>query len=203
VNEVKVSDFLNKVQTFSLKEMEYNFFEMITSPDFDLNQIVKRGIMFKAASAKISNPKETKKNIAKSLNVSERTLQRYANDLNFTSFKKNKATTHVYIVLLLPKIRVKCLYCSFIAKNKSGLAAHTRSKHLEALAKITQNRTNVSENTKDNSALLKNFSNKKREPLKKTFNKKEELGLGKEEEEETPVNVLDFLVNNPVKSSEN
>ena len=165
---------------------------MITSSDFDLNQIVKRGIMFKAASAKIANPKETKKNIAKSLNVSERTLQRYATDLNFTSFKKNKPTTH-----LEP---TKCFYCSFIAKNKSGLAAHTRSKHLEELA----NRTTLSDNTKDNSASLKKKETKnKREPLRRPLHlkNKEKLGLGKEEEEEekeeeeegNPLNVLNFL----------
>jgi hypothetical protein len=45
------------VLLFLAKEMEYKFFEMITAPDLDLNQIVKRGIMFKAASAKILNPK--------------------------------------------------------------------------------------------------------------------------------------------------
>jgi hypothetical protein len=155
--------------------MEYKFFDLITSPEFDLNQIVKRGIMFKAASAKIANPKETKKNIAKSLNVSERTLQRYANDLNFTSFKKNKTTSHFE--------PIKCLYCSFIAKNKSGLGAHTRSKHLEELAKVSQNRTKVSETEK------------------KKKKKKEELGLGDLESrsnnfelgEEEEVNVLDFI----------
>ena len=142
--------------------MEYKFFDLITSPEFDLNQIVKRGIMFKAASAKIANPKETKKNIAKSLNVSERTLQRYANDLNFTSFKKNKTTSHFD--------PIKCLYCSFIAKNKSGLGAHTRSKHLKELAEIGQNRTELA-------------------PLKMIKKpKKEKLGMGEEKE-----NVLSFI----------
>ena len=134
---------------------------MIMSSELDLNQIVKRGIMFKAASAKIANPKETKKNIAKSLNVSERTLQRYANDLNFTSFKKNKATTHFE-----PS---KCLYCSFVAKNKSGLGAHTRSKHLEELA---------NQPTMSNNAMKKerDLPKKTRESKKN----KETLGMGDE-----------------------
>lgn len=162
--------------------MENKFFEMISSSELDLNQLVKKGIMFKAASAKIANPKETKKNIAKSLNVSERTLQRYASDLNFTTFKKHKPTSHF--------TPIKCLYCSFIAKNKSGLGAHTRSRHLEELASTTQNQPTVTDFGS------KKETKKKRDPLK---NKevKESIGLGKVDEEEKepekPFNVLDFI----------
>jgi hypothetical protein len=147
--------------------MEFKFFEMITTPDLDLNQIVKKGIMLKAASAKINNPKETKKNIAKSLNVSERTLQRYASDLNFIDFKKNKTKTHFE--------PVKCLYCDFIAKNKGGLGAHTRSKHLSELAEISQNQTEL---TKNASSLSTPFKIQKKPKKASESKNSEKLGMG-------------------------
>ena len=103
--------------------MDSHLLELLVNTNIDFNAITKKGILLKAVQAKIDNPKETKQNIANNLNVSTRTLQRYANEYNFNDFKKQKNKTTFN--------PVKCNHCEFISKSISGVKSHERAKHLK------------------------------------------------------------------------
>ena len=109
----------------SFLEYTKNYTSPVNENMRTLGNFYKMAMIDKAMSLKTENPKMTKKDIAKSLVVSERTLQRYSNDINETMFQKKKVKT-----IFNPQ---KCEYCDFIAKNKSGVKAHERSKHLEEI----------------------------------------------------------------------
>ena len=108
--------------------MDSQLLEFLVNSNIDFNAITKKGILLKAVQEKIDNPKETKKNIANNLNVSTKTLQRYANEFNFTDFKKQKNKT-----VFSP---AKCDHNEFISKSVSGLKSHERSKHLDKIVTI-------------------------------------------------------------------
>ena len=78
--------------------MDSQLLELLVNTNIDFNAITKKGILLKAVQAKIDNPKETKQNIANNLNVSTRTLQRYANEYNFNDFKKQKKKQHLILL---------------------------------------------------------------------------------------------------------
>ena len=120
--------------------MDSQLLEFLVNSNIDFNAITKKGILLKAVQAKIDNPKETKQNIANNLNVSTRTLQRYANEYNFTDFKKQKNKT-----AFAP---AKCDHCEFISKSVSGLKSHERAKHLDKI--VDKNQTSLSENDSKN-----------------------------------------------------
>ena len=149
--------------------MDSHLLELLVNTDIDFNAITKKGILLKAVQAKIDNPKETKQNIANNLNVSTRTLQRYANEYNFNDFKKQKNKTTFN--------PVKCDHCEFISKSISGVKSHERAKHLDKIVDKNytikdQKETRLSEN-------VSNLHKKRSSNLRKN---KEETGFGEEEQ---------------------
>lgn len=77
-----------------------------------LGNFYKMAMIDKAMNIKTENPKMTKKDIAKNLDVSERTLQRYSNDIIETMFEKKKIKLYlkihrnVNIVILFQRINL-------------------------------------------------------------------------------------------------
>jgi hypothetical protein len=127
----------------SFLEYTKNYTSPVNENMRTLGNFYKMAMIDKAMSMKTENPKMTKKDIAKSLDVSERTLQRYSNDINETMFQKKKVKT-----IFNPQ---KCEYCDFIAKNKSGVKAHERSKHLEEITNkkcVEKETTKIQKQTK-------------------------------------------------------
>lgn len=96
-----------------------------------LNSFYKAAFLEKALSYKLDNPKMTKKNIAKNLNISERTLSRYSIDVNEEVFQKK--------TIKIINDSQTCNYCEFVSKNKAGLSAHSRIKHKEQFNQIKYN----------------------------------------------------------------
>ena len=142
-DQPKVAQLPKAETKFIFKKMDSQLLEFLVNSNIDFNAITKKGILLKAVQAKIDNPKETKKNIANNLNVSTKTLQRYANEFNFTDFKKQKNKT-----VFEP---VKCDHCEFISKSVPGLKSHERAKHLDKIVTIKdQNQISLSENVSKN-----------------------------------------------------
>jgi len=88
-----------------------------------LNTFYKLATLDRALSIKLDNPKTTKKDVAKQLNISEKTLQRYSSEINEEVFQKRKQKTS-----FKPS---KCHSCDFVSKNTAGMLAHTRAKHID------------------------------------------------------------------------
>ena len=128
-----------------------NFTTPVNENKKSLDKFYKMATLDKAMSLKIDNPKLTKKEVAKSLSISERTLQRYSNDINESMFAKKKIKTKFN-----PQ---KCEHCEFISKNKAGLMAHERSKHLELLTKKIAEEKN--ERSSKESVSIQKVENKK------------------------------------------
>ena len=93
-----------------------------------VNSFYKAAYLEKALSYKLDNPKMSKKNIAKNLNLSERTLSRYSSDINEEVFQKK--------TIKLIDDPQTCSYCNFVSKNKAGLSAHSRNRHKEQYNQI-------------------------------------------------------------------
>ena len=103
-----------------------------------LNDFYKVATLSNALNLKLENPKMTKKDVAKNLHISERTLQRYSSDINKEVFQKKKVKNSYN-----PQ---NCTYCQFISKSKSGLSAHIRTKHKNEYIQNRQNQVKYTQN---------------------------------------------------------
>ena len=106
----------------SFLEYTKNLTSPVNQKVTNISDFNKMAILDKVSTLKIDNPKLTKKEIAKQVGVSDRTLLRYATELGENVYQKRNSKR-----FLEPS---QCPNCEFIAKNKTGLQAHIRSKHL-------------------------------------------------------------------------
>ena len=177
--------------TFSFLEYTKNFISPVNQKVTNISDFNKLAILDKFSTLKIENPKLTKKEIAKQLGVSDRTLLRYATELGENIYQKRNSKR-----CLNPS---KCSNCDFIAKNKTGLQAHIRSKHLHINRqnKIKKENTSILDKsvesspevntlqvgleTKNKSPLLENkFKNRRKLKNKSDENLEENMGCGEE-----------------------
>ncbi len=156
------------MSVISFLEYTKNYTSPVNKHITNITDFNKLAILDKVSSLKIANPKITKKEISKQVGISDRSLLRFSNDLGENIYQKRKIKK-----ILDPS---NCSECDFIAKNKTGLQSHFRSKH------VFQNKTK-SDKIRQNQTTLKTTEKPKKK--KKESVPEEKLGLGKEDEVKT------------------
>ena len=139
--------------------LQYTMDSKINENVNSLNTFYKVAMLDKALSLKLENPKMNKQEVANNLNISLKTLSRYSDDLNEQVFKNRKRKNNYN-----PQ---KCFYCDFNTKNKPGLTAHIRCKHLNEYISSRQNRDQIETNrdnleTKESLGIMDKMSKKSR-----------------------------------------
>lgn len=120
---------------YSFLEYTKNFTTPVNQNVSNITSFNKLAILDRVSTLKIENPKITKKELSIYIGLSGKTLSRYSEDLGENICKKKS-----YKKNLIPS---PCDECDFIAKNKAGLQAHHRAKHLYNRQTINKNKTKV------------------------------------------------------------